>query len=138
MLKIHAAGKEDSKEITGILKKLDLFYPSLSLTDFWVAEKDQKIIGTIQLRKYKDFFFLSALGVLEKERNQGIARALMNEALSSADKNIYLYTIIPEFFKKFGFQITSPIPGLPQKNQYECEYCHPEKCVCMVKRPHAA
>lgn len=134
MLKIKQANKKDNEQILEILKKLDLYYSDLSLNNFWVAEKDKKIIGCVQLREYDDFLFLGSLGVSEQDQKHGIARALMDEILSKAPKNIYLYTIIPEFFKKFGFKTTKELPAnLPSRNQYECEACHSDRCVTMVK-----
>ncbi len=135
MLKIRPAGKNDRKAIIRLLKKLDLFYPTLSAEGFWVAEKDGKVIATVQLAEHEDFIFLGSLAVVEEEQKKGVARTLVEKALGSCRRNIYLYTIIPEFFEKFGFQITASIPGLPSKDRYECEACHSEKCVCMVRPP---
>ncbi len=138
MLNIRPARKPDLEAIQKILEDLDLFYPTLSMQGFLVAEKESRIIGTLQLAEYEDFFFLGSLAVVKEEQKKGVARTLLKAVLRSHNKNVYLYTIIPEFFEKFGFEITSPIPGLPSKNRYECEYCHTEKCVCMVKYPHAS
>ena len=128
MLKIRPAGKNDQKAILKILKDLDLFYPTLVLKGFWVAEKNGRIIGTLQLADHSDFIFLGSLAVVKEEEGKGVARALLEKALKSQRKNIYLYTIIPEFFKKFGFQITTPIPGqhlsgecqVPDLNHLKC------------------
>jgi len=133
MLTIRPAQETDKKELLKILKTLDLFYPSLSLKNFWVAEKNRKIIGVVQLKKYADFLFLSSLGIIEGERKLGIGAALLREILKNAKKNVYLYTIQPEFFKKFGFEIIPSSPKLPSKKPLECQSCIPEKCVCMVK-----
>ena len=138
MLKIRKANKNDEKSILKILKELDLFYPSLALKDFWVAEKDNKIVGAVKLEELGKFFFLSSLCILPKLQKQGIGSALMKETLKATNKNVCLYTIIPEYFKKFGFRITAPPPFLPSKEPFECEYCHPEKCVCMIKDSHVA
>ena len=138
MLRIRPAGKKDQKAIVRILKDLDLFYPTLAMAGFWVAEKDGRIIGTLQLADRKDFIFLGSLAVVKEEEKKGVARALLEKSLKTCRQNIYLYTIIPEFFQKFGFQITTPVPGLPSKDRYECEYCYPEKCVCMMRPTDAA
>ena len=121
-----------------LLKDLDLFYPTLSPEGFWVAEKGGRIIGAVQLEEQDEFFFLGSLAVAQTEQKKGAGRALLKNALRSCRKNIYLYTIIPEFFEKFGFKIAPPIPGLPSKDRYECEYCRPDKCVTMVKFADAA
>lgn len=133
LLKIRPAQKKEHKEILSILKILDLYYPSQSLENFWVVEKDRKIVAVVQLNEYKDFFFLNSLGVIKNQRRKGIASSLLKEILKNIEKKVYLYTIQPEFFKKFGFKITPPPPNLPSKDAFECEYCTPEKCVCMLK-----
>jgi N-acetylglutamate synthase-like GNAT family acetyltransferase len=138
MLKIRPAGKEDSEGVLKVLKDLDLIYPSLTLDNFWVAEKDGVIAGTVRLEDHKDHCFLSCFGVIEKERRQGTAQALLEQSFKNIRKNIYLYTIIPDYFKKFGFKEAVPPPTLPSQAKFGCEDCSPEKCVCMVKYPHAS
>lgn len=131
---IRKADKKDQKEILEILKSLDLYYPSLEMKDFWVAESDKEILGVVQLEEHQDFIYLGSLAITQKYQGQGIAKKLLNETLSKLTKNIYLYTIIPEYFEKFGFKIAGWVPpDLPSKERYECEFCHSEKCVCMVK-----
>jgi N-acetylglutamate synthase-like GNAT family acetyltransferase len=132
MQKIRRAQERDAEEILKILKELDLFYPSQSLERFWVAEDKSGIAGIVRLEEFDDYFFLSSLGVKKDKRKKGIAAALLKSILKSANKNIYLYTIVPEFFKKFGFEIADPPPSLPLKDIYGCEFCVPEKCRCMV------
>ena len=134
MLKIRQADKNDAEKIINILKELDLYYPALTPDNFWLAEQGKEIVGTVQLKEYKNFLFLGSLATVKQQRKKGVATILLNEVIKSAQKNIYLYTIIPEFFKRFGFETISPLDNLPPKDKYECEYCRPEKCVTMVKK----
>jgi N-acetylglutamate synthase-like GNAT family acetyltransferase len=138
MLGIRRAQEKDNQEILRILKEADLYYEGLSLENFWVVEKEGKIIGTAQLTEYNDFLFLGSVCVVKEAQAKGVASALLKEVLKEVLKNVYLYTVIPQFFEKFGFKITSPISSLPSKNRYECEHCFSEKCVCMLRRPDAA
>ena len=138
MLKFRKALTGDKNKILKVLKELDLNYPSQSLEDFWVAEKEDEIIGIVRLEEKKDFYFLSSLGILKEHRKQGVASQLLSEITKKLKKVVYLYTIIPEFFKKAGFEAASPLPGLPLKEILECENCFPDRCVCMVKFPHAS
>jgi N-acetylglutamate synthase-like GNAT family acetyltransferase len=134
MLKAHKAAAKDSKQILNILKALDLYYPGLSLNDFWVTEKGGENAAVAQLQEYAAFLFLSAVGVTEKHQKQGVAREFLNQLLKNAKKDIYLYTIIPNFFEKVGFEVCVPRSDLPPKNAYECEQCEPKKCVCMIRK----
>ena len=133
MFTIRKAVLPDHPGIIRLLKELDLYYADLILLDFWIAEELNNIIGTVQLANHKDFFFLGSLGVAPPYQKKGIGTALLKETIKNARKDIYLYTIIPEYFRKFGFQVTAPSPDLPSKDRYECADCHLEKCVCMVK-----
>jgi N-acetylglutamate synthase-like GNAT family acetyltransferase len=133
---IRKAAKIDKDAVIKILKDLDLYYAGLSFKDFWVAEKEGQIVGAAQLEVFPDFCFLSSVGVIPTEQHHGIAKQLLTELFSKCkdQKPVYLYTVIPEFFKKFGFTATHTLPpDLPSKDRYECEYCFPEKCVTMVR-----
>lgn len=138
MPSIRKAKESDNPRILKILKDLDLYYEGLELKDFWVAEKDHKIIGAVQLQESENFFFLCCLSVIKEEQHKGIASSLLERVTQDTKKPVYLYTVIPEFFIKHGFSITELLPGLPSKERYECKYCYPEKCRTMVKYPDAA
>lgn len=137
MITIKRAQKKDYKSIHDLLKELDLLYPGQNFDNFWVAANGSSIIGTVSLQEHENYTFLDSLGIQPEFQNHGIARLLLNRVLELPQKDIYLYTIIPDFFRKFGFKNTPSLPNLPTKDQYECEYCHPDKCVCMVKYTHA-
>ncbi len=135
MLNIRPAGKDDEKQVKRILVELDLAYQKQSLKDFWVAKDKEELAGVVQLIKHPEFLFLESLGVIKSKEKQGVASALLKKIFAMADKDIYIYTIIPEFFNKFGFKIINPPPFIPPRDLYGCNDCFPEKCFCMVK-PH--
>jgi N-acetylglutamate synthase-like GNAT family acetyltransferase len=89
----------------------------------------------VRLEEHRDFLFLTSLGVLPAFRHREIAAGLLISVLAKAAKPVYLYTIIPEFFKKQGFSETTTYPALPPKNIFGCDECAPGRCVVMVKRP---
>jgi N-acetylglutamate synthase-like GNAT family acetyltransferase len=132
-MKICAAQKKDNDRILKILDEANLRYPFEKLSNFWVAEKDDRILGVVRLEDHPGFFFLTSLGVDPGQRNKGVAATLLKEVLNAADKPVYLYTIIPDFFKKFGFKIEPNPPQLPPKEIYGCDECFPGKCVVMKK-----
>lgn len=131
---LRLAVEKDKTRILSLLKVLDLYYAALSLDNFLVAEEQGRIIGVVQVVEADSFFFLGSLGVEEQEQKKGVAAALLEYGLKNCHKDVYLYTIIPQFFQKFGFKITQPIAGLPSRDQYECHDCHLDKCVCMVRK----
>ncbi|KAF0133850.1 MAG: hypothetical protein FD145_1060 [Candidatus Saganbacteria bacterium] len=134
MLTFHPADKTDNKKILKILKDIDLFYSGHDMAGFWVAEKDRNIVGIVQVKNFKDYIFLSSLGVPAAEMNKGYGEFILSEIFKKFKNDIYIYTTIPDFFKKFGFLEISSLDFLPAKNAFECDDCHPEKCVAMVKK----
>jgi N-acetylglutamate synthase-like GNAT family acetyltransferase len=133
-MKIRRAGKEDSAQIMEILRKLDLYHPSRIPDDFWVADEGGKIVGVSCLTDYGDILFLSSVGVIEERREKGVAKAILEEILAGARKDIYLYTIIPDFFRKLGFEIVDAPPDIPSRECLGCESCRTEECVCMRRK----
>lgn len=133
MPKIKIAGSREKEQLKHFLESVDLAYPNQSLANFWLLQKEQEIMAVVQLQDLGKFVFLSSLGVKETARHQGLASHLLKETLPNFKKDVYLYTIIPEFFLKFGFKLTKPIITLPDKNSYECDYCQPAKCVTMLR-----
>ncbi|MFH1826247.1 MAG: GNAT family N-acetyltransferase [bacterium] len=135
MIKIRRATEQDKPKVIELLKDpfLDLYYDKLEYKDFWVAVKNNNIIGCVQLEDFGDFLFLGSLGIRPGSQHQGIAKRLMTEVLMQAKKEVYLYTIIPEFFTQFGFAVTDThTHNLPSRDRYECEYCELDKCVIML------
>ncbi|MFA6169730.1 MAG: GNAT family N-acetyltransferase [Candidatus Margulisiibacteriota bacterium] len=137
MVMIRHARAADLPQIKSILKSVDEDIAAQSWDNFRVAEKSGIVVGIVKIDEYKDYCFLSSLALQPSEQNQGIASFLMAQSLAQTKKDVYIYTIIPEFFRRFGFAPTAPPPFLPKKDKMECARCHPALCVCMVKR-HAA
>ncbi|MBI5700379.1 GNAT family N-acetyltransferase [Candidatus Saganbacteria bacterium] len=135
MAKVRKATPNDKETIDKILKELDIYFFAQEYNDFHIAEKDGAVAGVAKLTKYGDILFLSSVGAATGFQGQGIATELLNELFKNAQLPIYLYTVIPDFFKKFGFIETPPIPSLPKKNLLECNECFPGKCACMVRAP---
>lgn len=132
---IRPAAPADLTAISRLLDAADLRYSAETLDHFTVAEVNGLIAGVVRLEEYPDFYFLTSLGVLPAREKQGIASALLQALLKGRAKPVYLYTIIPGFFRRFGFRETAPVPGLPAKEIYGCDQCVPGQCVVMVKYP---
>ena len=138
MVKIRKAKPADQASIIGILKQQDLSYPTQTLDNFWVAAKDGEVIGIADLWEFRGFFFLSSVGVTENHQHQGVATKLLNKLLAGIRKDTFLFTVRPDFFSRFGFQITpNPPIGLPPKSIFGCGDCTPEICVCMRRQANS-
>jgi N-acetylglutamate synthase-like GNAT family acetyltransferase len=138
MYNIREANKGDEEAIRAILDELDLAYSGMILRDYWVAEVRDEVVAVGRVEDVGDKLFLSSLGVRESHRNKGVATKLLEAMLLGDSRDLYAYTVIPEFFRKLGF-VHADLPDcLPRRGQFECERCEPEKCVCMVRTPNAS
>jgi N-acetylglutamate synthase-like GNAT family acetyltransferase len=78
------------------------------------------------------------MGTAKDRQGRGIAVKLLQSLLKKGNKDVYLYTIIPDFFKKFGFGSAPLCSNLPARKNFNCEQCYPENCVCMCRKPELA
>lgn len=134
MLIIRQATKKDTPKILNILKETDLLYPNYKPDSLWVAEMEGKIVGVVRVEEQAGFALIESLGVLPQYQKQGIASQLLAESTKNMVKDLYLYTIIPEYFKKLRFKPVDPPSFIPARKRYDCEECHPKQCVCMVRK----
>jgi N-acetylglutamate synthase-like GNAT family acetyltransferase len=133
MIRVRPATAADAPRIVKILDEADLRYQQETFNGFLLAEKAGEVTGVVRLEEHPDFIFLTSLGVAAAHQHQGVATALLNYVLQAVRQPIYLYTVIPDFFRRFGFRETIPLPGLPDKTIYGCNACFPGQCVVMVK-----
>ncbi|OGC32566.1 hypothetical protein A2311_04450 [candidate division WOR-1 bacterium RIFOXYB2_FULL_48_7] len=130
---IRPATRQDEPVILRILKELDLYYQSQRIEDFFLLEEAGQVVGLAQLKEFPKYYFLSSLGIIPSHQHRGLAAFILQELFLIAKKDIYIYTVIPEFFERFGFQSIPQTSGLPSKKSYECADCYPDKCVTMVR-----
>lgn len=134
-MRLRNALKADYPQILYLAKKLELDYSGMNADDFLVAEDSEKIVGICALRKHQDCLELCSLGVDESYRKRGIASELIVGVLKKARDEVYLATIIPDFFRKFGFEKSPQIPLSMIKKSDWCQGCKKELCTIMVKKP---
>ena len=103
--------------------------------DFLVAVEDEKIVGIGRLKDHSKIYELCSIGIIEDKRKQGVGKLLVEELLHRADKEVYITTIIPEYFNKLGFKKTSKVPKELERKAEWCDGCNKEKCVVMKWSP---
>lgn len=83
----------------------------LKTTQFLVARSAKsELLGFGRLRKHPDSLELCTLGVLPDYRGRGIGKKLVSQLIACAGEDLYVVCIIPDFFKKFGFEMVKEIP----------------------------
>lgn len=134
MIRIRRIISGEEALIAELEKQLDLEVPWLKTSETWLIEDEKKAIGLARITDLGQAYFLSSVGLLPEWRGRGLARLLLQAVLAERKKDVYLYTIIPEFFFRFGFEVVDPPPFLPPRDLFSCHLCQPEKCLCLVKR----
>lgn len=97
------------------------------LRDFWVAKKNNKIIGTCALHIcWENLAEIRSLSVINKEQKKGIGALLVKECLNEAKllgiNKIFTLTYVDAFFKKIGFKKIDK-SKLPHKIWKDCINC---------------
>ena len=136
MVTIRRSQANDHAAILEIIKEHELSYPTQTLDNFWVAEEQGRVVGIASLWEFRNFFFLSSVGVAASRQHRGVATKLLETLLSGLRKDVYLFTVTPEFFSRFNFHaVPEPPKGIPHRTIFACAACTPEACVTMRRKP---
>tara|TARA_Y100001001_G_scaffold154471_1_gene169244 strand:+ start:2345 stop:2854 length:510 start_codon:yes stop_codon:yes gene_type:complete len=104
-----------------------------NISDFWVYEKNDQLIGVCSLKKdWGRLVELRSLGVDPRYSGQGIGtemvEASLKEALSTDCDTLFVLTYAVSMFKRLGFR-TIDKERLPHKVWNDCNAClHQENC----------
>ncbi len=134
MASFRWATAADAGEIGQLLESLELTRPATATGRFVVAHEGGRVMGMAHVEEAGPALFLSSVGVDEAHQGKGIGSALLRHIVSEPKREIYLYTIIPQFFTRLGFTAVEPPAFLPERRIFGCEACLPRSCVCMVKK----
>lgn len=137
MVKIRQAELKDVNDIYNILNPYVITKTVLerthddikrNLKEFYIAEDNSKIIGTISYHDYGNKLFeIRSLAVNKSFSGHGTGRKLVEtiiEFLKKIDHNskIFTLTYVPDFFKKLNFKIVSK-DTFPEKIWKDCSKC---------------
>lgn len=104
-----------------------------NLRDFSVAELDGRFAGCGALHILtKDLSEIRSLAVPRELEGRGVGRrivlACLDEARALGLRRVFALTLVPEFFERCGFVVTS-LGRLPEKSAAECPIC-PKRFCC--------
>jgi amino-acid N-acetyltransferase len=104
-----------------------------NLADFLVAEDDGRFLGCGALATLTaDLAELRSLAVAPEAAGQGVGKAIVDGCVQRARdrglKRVFALTLVPDFFTKCGFTLTS-LGRLPEKSASECPVC-PKRFAC--------
>jgi len=132
-MKIRPAKEGDFPRITRLAEELGLDYPGMENDRVWIAEETDRVVGIVALKKHADSLELVSLGVDPAFRNRGLGGKLIRALTESATDDVYLATIIPDFFARSGFARAGSVPAGMKKDTAWCEGCPRERCTVMVR-----
>ena len=103
------------------------------LRDFLVAEDASGFLGCCALAVLTpDLAEVRSLAVRPEAAGRGIGRALVRACIAEARRlgvrRVFALTLVPEFFERCGFMLTS-LGRLPEKSAAECPVC-PKRFKC--------
>ena len=111
MTNIRKATASDLDAVTSLLteNKLPIAGVADWIKDFFVAESNDRIVGSIGVERYGDYLLLRSAAVAPAEQGKGIGRGLVDAVLSDAEregsKAVFLLTTTAEgYFLSFGFE----------------------------------
>ena len=104
-----------------------------NLGDFVVADEGGAFLGCCALATLTpDLGEIRSLAVARAAGGRGVGRALVRACLDRARerglRRVFALTLVPEFFAKCGFTLTS-LGRLPEKSAAECPVC-PKRFAC--------
>jgi len=124
---------EDWPGLRALARSLGLEYGDMESDRFWIARDGGRVVGLVGLKRHPDCLELVSLGVEPDRRSQGLGRALVETLFAAAGQDVYLATVIPEYFQKRGFRRASAAPAGMAKDPAWCEGCPKERCTIMVR-----
>ena len=103
------------------------------LRDYLVADEDGAFQGCCALAVLTpDLAEIRSLAVLPEASGRGIGKALVDACVAEARRlglrRVFALTLVPEFFERCGFTLTS-LGRLPEKSAAECPVC-PKRFAC--------
>ena len=129
---IRRATPHDWPEIATLLATADLPLAGAEahLSDFFLAFRDDILIGSTGLEQYGDIALLRSVAVAPTERGYGLGKAIVHRALAYAAsleirQVVLLTTTAGDFFLRFGFRPISraEVPLAAQASKEFQEAC---------------
>jgi len=135
-MELRKALGSDMPTIDKIALRYDLDSNDTKADQFIVAVEDKNIIGFGRLLPHAECIELGTIGVVEEHRKKGVAKRIIGKLLKTAKemgyKKIYLTTLVPSYFEKFGFRkLNEAPPNCMIRKKEWCEGCTKTGCTVM-------
>ena len=121
LINIVPASSSDMLVIEQLAKEMDLDMADISREQFIAAKRLNEIIGFGRMRTYAECREIATVGVIRQERGKGIGSMVVHALISRAPSEVFVTCVIPDFFKRFGFQSVEQYPSVLQKKVDFCK-----------------
>lgn len=98
----------DQWPICWLVLSVGLDPTQLRWSQFWVIEKEERVVGCGQLRQFEDAQELGSLVIARSHRHQGLGRTLTQHLIQHASKPLYLECLGQkrvQFYEQLGFKV---------------------------------
>ena len=122
---IRPATRKDLSLIAKTIRRFDLDPERLESEQFIIAMEGKSRAGFARIKPYRNCFELGSVAVLEKFRQRGVGSRLVKCLMSKfPTRKVWITTMSPDYFRRFGFETTKPPAELARKMK---KICHAEK-----------
>lgn len=108
---VRPAEESDIEKIKPYIEEYSLDNEDLDHRQFFIAEIASELAGFGRIKQYGNIYELATLGVIEKFRKLGTGKKIVEILIQAAPcDELWLTTLIPVYFEKFGFVEDDDIP----------------------------
>lgn len=118
---IRPATRMDLALIRRTIRRFDLDPERLEPRQFVVAMEGKARAGFARIKPYRGCFELGSVAVLEKYRKRGVGSRLVKCLMAKfPTRKVWITTMSPDYFKRFGFAPAKPPAELAHKLEVIC------------------
>ena len=129
---IRPASRKDLALIAKTIRRFDLDPERLEPRQFVVAMEGKSRAGFARIKPYRGCFELGSVAVLENFRERGVGSRLVKCLMSKfPTRKVWITTMSPDYFKRFGFSTATPPAELARKMR---TICHSERWKIVAMR----
>ena len=108
-MEVRQPTNEEFEQVKIAANRMKLDTTNVRQEQFVCAFSDCGLAGFVRINAVDDFKELATLGVLKEYRKNGVGEFLVKN-LQSNYSELHLVTVIPKYFKQFGFEPMSNVP----------------------------
>ncbi|UTW66541.1 GNAT family N-acetyltransferase [bacterium SCSIO 12643] len=122
-MEIGKPSEAEFEQVIQLANSMKLDVTDASREQFIIVKDSNYVAAFARIFPKGTLYELATLGVVKTYRGQGLSMLLV-EKLRELYPQLYLVTVIPEYFKKLGFEVSNEIPKELESKYNQCELWH--------------